>query len=498
MKAPARVLGMVFAGFSMCGIGACGAVGQPTPQAAPLRQEIDLNRGEAQEVELAGGKKTRIELLEVTEVKDDLCSAVRRADVKLEVDGETVVLTSANYRLPVTVGGVQIDSPITQGYYEKTKQDSWGLVKDARVRLWPAGAPLLEPGTFVYPLKQRWFASDTQMCNEPVFVDGGEVPGAKGIYYHSGLDIGGAEGLIDVLSATDGQVVVAGKEILPGHEIPPPLASYGKYRFGDEVHVVDARGWYYWYVHLKTVDVRPGQKVRSGEKIGLLGKEGGSGGWAHLHFEILSRKPSGKWGTEEGYGYLWEAYRRQYAPKLIAVARPHHLGSVGQKVTLDGTRSWGAGGKIAAYEWTFTDGSGAKGPLVERTYEKPGTYSEVLKVIDPEGRSEVDFAVVQIVDPAEPKALPPTIHAAYAPTFGVRPGDTVTFKVRTFRTREGSETWNFGDGSAPVTVRSEGGYAETPHRFAKPGRYLVRVERAVASGGKAIAHLSVRVGEQQD
>ena len=37
-------------------------------------------------------------------------------------------------------------------------------------------SPLMNPGTFRYPAKQRWFASGTQMANEPVHVDGGEVP----------------------------------------------------------------------------------------------------------------------------------------------------------------------------------------------------------------------------------------------------------------------------------------------------------------------------------
>ena len=69
-----------------------------------------------------------------------------------------------------------------------------------------------------------------------------------------------------------------------------------------------------------------------GQKIGLLGKEGGSGGWSHLHFDITGRQPSGKWGIIEGYAFLWEAYLREYKPKLLAVARPHHLVAAGEKV----------------------------------------------------------------------------------------------------------------------------------------------------------------------
>ena len=54
---------------------------------------------------------------------------------------------------------------------------------------------------------------------------------------------------------------------------------------------------------------------------------------------------------------LWEAYLRQYRPTLIATARPHHVLWAGEKIVLDGTRSWSATGAIAKYEWTLTDGT---------------------------------------------------------------------------------------------------------------------------------------------
>jgi hypothetical protein len=168
---------------------------------------------------------------------------------------------------------------------------------------------------------------------------------------------------------------------------------------------------------------------------------------------------------------------------------------------LDGSRSWSAAGKISRYEWTFTDGKTAVGARVERSYIKPGTYSEILKVTGPDGVVGYDFAVVQVFDKTKPEQVPPSIQAAYAPSLNVKAGEPVTFKVRTFRTTHGEETWNFGDGSAPVTVKSDGnveklakdGFAVTEHRFAQPGEYLVRVERSNERGEPAIAHLSVLV-----
>jgi murein DD-endopeptidase MepM/ murein hydrolase activator NlpD len=477
----------------------------PEPTRAPRARTIDLNLGESQEVELANGNKVVVKLLDLREVRDELRNAVRRADVTALVAGHKMSLVSANYRLPTTVAGVQIDCPATKGYRQNNSKgvagdDPWGLDKDVRLRLWPAGSPLLDPGTFVYPAKQRWFASGTQMANEPVHVDGGENPLVKSIYYHYGLDIGGAEGMVEVVAATDGLLVSAGKAVLPGFADTPVQPRY------DVIYVLDPRGWYYRYSHLKTIgpDVRPGQTVKMGQRLGLLGKEGGSGGWSHLHFDIAGRQPSGKWGIIEGYAFLWEAYLRQHRPKLLAIARPHHLAAVGQKVVLDGSRSWSANGKIVSYEWTFTDSQTATGTTTERTYTKPGVYSEVLKITDGAGQVDYDFAVVNVLDKEHPERLPPSIHAAYAPTFAIQPGDSVTFLVRTFRTTDGKETWDFGDGSPKVTVQSDGnvvplaetGYARTVHHYAKAGHYLVRVERTDRRGYSAIAHLHVRVGEE--
>jgi murein DD-endopeptidase MepM/ murein hydrolase activator NlpD len=471
----------------------------------PLVRVVDLNVGESQKVVLAGGKEVTVTLDQLTETRDSVRSAVRHARVEVVINGKPGILASAMYHLPVTIGNVQIDCPITKGLYSNTNADAWGLAKDARLRLWPADSPLVEPETFLYPVKQRWFASGTQMGNEPSYIDDFERDKAGKIYYHSGEDIGGAEGLVEVVAATDALVVSRGLEVLAGHgktdDPDTPVAE----RY-DVVYLRDNRGWYYRYSHLYEIDQRivPGRTIQMGERLGLIGKEGASGGWSHLHFEIKSRQPSGKWGTQASYAFLWEAYRRQYQPKMQAVARPHHLIFAGESAELDGGKSWSASGKIARYDWAFTDGSAAAGAAIERTYRRPGEYSEVLRVTDADGRIDYDFAIVQVINRERPDDRPPTIHAVYFPTFGIKAGDPVTFKVRTFGTTHGREVWDFGDGSGESTTQSDGnverhakdGYAVIQHRYEKPGHYLVRVERANERGEKAITHLQVRVGEE--
>jgi hypothetical protein len=474
------------------------------PARVPIVRALDLEVGETQRITLADGSSATVKLLELHEERDPIRQAVRRARVKIHVNDQPITLDAGQYHLPQPVAGVQVDCPITGGYRANTTVDHWGLVKAARLRLWPGGSPWIEPGTFVYPIHQRWFASLTHMANEPVFVDGGEKPDAKKIYYHSGLDIGGAEGLAEVVAATDGRVVSSGTERLPGYDDSPVAPRY------DVVYLLDDRGWYYRYSHFQTIDpaIKPGATAARGQRLGLLGKEGGSGGWSHLHFEIVARQPSGKWGTEEGYAFLWQANLRENHPELIAVGRPHVLATVGSTVVLDGSKSWSRSGPVARYEWKFDDGSTITGATAERVYNKPGTYSEILKITDQDGRIDHDFAAVQVLDPGRPELLPPTIHAVFFPTTGIRPGDAVTFKVRSFRIEpaEGHETWDFGDGTPAVTVQSDGnavqhardGYAVTTHRFERPGHYIVRVERTNRHGIKATARLHVIVGASRE
>lgn len=467
----------------------------------PLFRVVDLDVSAPERVRIADGKSVTVKLLSTSETRDRVRSAIRDARVDVEINGARATLSCGNYRLPVIVGGVQVDCEVTKAYYRDSNADHWALLKDARLRLWPASSPYMPARSFVYPVRQRWFATRTQMSNEPTYVDDGERIGSRRIYYHSGLDIGGAEGMVDVLAATSGLVVGVGKAMLDSVKANARLVP----EHNDTIWVLDERGWYHRYTHLYSFDpsVKLGGRVDMGQKIGTLGKEGGSGGWSHLHYEILSRQASGRLGTLEGYAFLWEAYLRQYKPHVIAVARPHQAALVGEKVLLDGSRSY-SDSRIARFEWTFTDGGSASGQSVERTYSQPGTYSEILKITNGQGHTDYDFETINVLDRQHPEQTPVSIQAAYWPTTGIAPGASVTFKVRTFGTTDGEETWSFGDGATTHT-KSDGnvvplaknGFATTTHVFQKPGDYIVRVERVNRLGQKAIAHLFVRVGDAE-
>ena len=486
--------------------------------AVPPRTVVDLAAGESTTVNLINGKPATVELLGIMSTPDSVRGAVRETSARLKVNGRLMTIGCGNYHVPVDAPGVRVDCTATRAYSTNSLHDSWALEKDARIRLWPAGAPLIDTENFVYPVRQKWFANDTQMANEPAFVNGGEEPGEK-IYYHSGLDFGGCEGMTEVVAATAGKVIQLGDKTLTG---------YGKYPLEpryESIYILGEYGWVYRYSHVTKIEptVRLGGEVEKGQRLAYIGKEGNSGGWAHLHFEIYAKQPSGRWATEEGFAYVVETYIAQFRPALLAVARPHRIAHTGEAVALDARRSLAPGGEIARVQWTFSDGTRAEGPIQRRTYETPGTYSEVAQVEDNDWNASYDFTVVQVYDATRPDVRPPAIHAAYHPTTGIKPGTRVTFKVRSFNTESGEETWDFGDGSpatataskpafawnnkrfqqlgltAPEIMLAADGYASVEHTFSAPGRYLVRVERTGDEGLKAVAHLNVEVeGEKKE
>ncbi|MGO9202748.1 MAG: PKD domain-containing protein [Limisphaerales bacterium] len=479
---------------------------QRPSQIEPLFRTIDLNVGESGQVTLSNGKGVSVKLVELRENCCEMRGAVRRAELVVEVAGQRGKLAAATYNLPQTIGVAQIDCPVTRGYVLGGSDGNiWALDKDARLRLWPAGSPWSPPGKFGYPVNQRWFASDTHMANDPCYVDGSDVPGKKPVYYHYGLDFGGAEGMVDVLAATDGTIVCRGDARLPGYDYPPQV----KPRY-DVLYLRDSSGWFYRYSHLQSFDasVKLGGQATRGAKLGTLGKEGGSGGWSHLHWDITMPQPSGRYGIADGYAFMFQAYLERCHPQLVAVARPHQVAWCGEPVTLDASRSWHApGGRILRYDWQLGDGTTASGPTLVRYYPRPGHYAEVVKVADDHGRSDLDVAVVEVFNREAPLPRPPSIHAACWPTLGLKPGDEITFKVRTFGVRpdEGEELWNFGDGTAVVRTRSDGnanqhapdGYAITTHHFDRPGEYIISVCRANARGETATARLHLQVGAME-
>src|ERR1035437_7824719 len=119
----------------------------------PLFRVMDLDVGATERVQAADGKSATVKLLAISETRDRVRSAIRDARVDVEINGTRATLSCGNYRLPLAVGGVQVACEVPKAYYRDTNADHWSLVKDARLRLWPAKSPYMPAGSFVYPVR---------------------------------------------------------------------------------------------------------------------------------------------------------------------------------------------------------------------------------------------------------------------------------------------------------------------------------------------------------
>jgi murein DD-endopeptidase MepM/ murein hydrolase activator NlpD len=96
----------------------------------------------------------------------------------------------------------------------------------------------------------------------------------RGSHRHAGIDIG-------ILRTLRLRAVTAGVVTQAGY-----VAGYDGY---GKIVVLDLPGPYTaLYAHLANVRVRPGQRVRKGERLGLAGCTGHCSG-THLHFEVKRR-----------------------------------------------------------------------------------------------------------------------------------------------------------------------------------------------------------------
>jgi len=167
----------------------------------------DLNIGESVEFQSRTGQKRRITLVAVHEQPDRVRGVIRFPRITVDVGGERADLVAALYRLPSVVNGVKIGCSVTRSV-ALSNVGEYAMDKDARIRCWDPDAPFFGPQPMVYPVRQMWFVSKTQLGNEKTYALSGELElCGKSIYYHHGVDIMGYDKAVPVVAAVAGRVV---------------------------------------------------------------------------------------------------------------------------------------------------------------------------------------------------------------------------------------------------------------------------------------------------
>ena len=88
----------------------------------------------------------------------------------------------------------------------------------------------------------------------------------------------------------------------------------------------------------------------------------------------------------------------------VAVIGGPYTVSVGQSISFDGSSSYDEDGTIANYTWNFGDGTISNNILTSHEFNKKGTYSVTLMVVDDDG--ETDIATTTVTVKEEQKGIP--------------------------------------------------------------------------------------------
>jgi len=422
------------------------------------QQIVGLNVGETCAFTLKSGAQRSIRLLSVREQRDSVIKLLRRAEVRLEINGQPLDLVCAPYVLPTETAGLRLQVDTTSGWREMAKQ--------VQLSIWDATEPVIDIKQFGFPLRNfRLLSHGTQAYNEPVHLGAGDGdPTGQRFYHDYGFDMAGFEGREQVVCAAAGRVV----RFWPSRE---DVSS---------VLIQDSNGVVWEYGHLKSVapEIVLNALVALGQSIGILGKTGPSGNFSHLHLgtycsfaDLEADKGNRRLNL---YPWLVAAYQAQHPKGLFAVARPHQTLLTGEKAAFDGGNSlvWG-GGRIVEYRWTFSDGQTVKQARVEKAFDQPGAYAATLWVKDDQGAADVDFCQVKVFSRPNPEPAMPHIFMTHTPTQDIRPNQPVTFRFWFQGKGESLLKVDFGDGTQLADYHS---YTELQHRFKTPGIHVVTAQ----------------------
>lgn len=123
--------------------------------------------------------------------------------------------------------------------------------------------------------------ADSRQITQPFGVNP-QVYKAFGAPGHTGIDLGGQEGVTKIYAVAPGKVSKVGTQ-----------AQFSR-DFGNHVYIQHANGYTTIYGHMHTLLVKQGDNVVAGTPVGTLGNTGFSSG-PHLHFELRSPRANAPW-----------------------------------------------------------------------------------------------------------------------------------------------------------------------------------------------------------
>ena len=403
---------------------------------------------------------------------DSAQRTLREAKVVVEVDGLRRTLLARPYQLPTVVNGLRVHVEATRNWAQRADVAPLGW-RGGDVRFSAvAEGESWGPQTLRFPIGDfRWRSSSYNNTWLSL------VPNNQ-LYYHRGEDLGAIPNRLPVIAMLDGAVSAS----------PLPEGD------GDSNDLIIDHGSGlkvdFAHMDIETIDPRltPTAVVKAGDVLAKTGMT-----WAgrksqthdhHLHTELILGDTN-----ISSYPFLVEAYLRDYADGVLAVAGGYAYGVPGQTIRVDGSRSIAREGHtISSYSWQLHDGRTVNGAAAEVGYDRPGLYSETLVVRTDQGGEDHDYLQVRIYDPEHPRE---GVWGWFyhLPVRGLVPGSEVTFENRLFNAAS-DVVIDFGDGTERQPIEQI-----LHHAYERPGIYDASLHATNAHGEPAVVRMRVVVGD---
>lgn len=136
-------------------------------------------------------------------------------------------------------------------------------------------------------------------------------PFTRELEVHPGIDLAAPVGT-PVHATADGVVAFAGQV--------PISRSTGWWRYGNLVIVENGDGFFTLFGHDDRVEVKPGQRVRRGDRLATVGSSGWGVTSPHLHYEVRRRGADGEIHPVEPLIYILD-HRWPNEDRLLLAAR---------------------------------------------------------------------------------------------------------------------------------------------------------------------------------
>lgn len=424
---------------------------------------IDLKHGPPQEIRVAGPAgevQRRIRLLRVQEFSwpnRALADAPDRqvfqsAEVEVEVGGTQAILRARPFESPRLVNGLRLYVEATRNWATTPQLDRLTQVAgDVRLSCVAEGMTW-GPSELRFPISQYHWQANTYRNTWCALVP------YNLLYYHRGEDFGAIPDELEVLSSLGGTVV--------GSPLPAGDGDSNK------LEIRHASGVDFMYCHMNIETILPaltnGAVVAPGQVLGRTGMT-----WAGRRSQ--SNDPHLHWGVSRqgqslgSFPFLIEAYLRDHPDSVLAMAGGYHYAMPGEVVQLDASRTVARPGRrIVRHRWLLHDGRECDDARPTVRAEKPGLYSEELRVWADDGSEDRDYAQLRVWDADRGERIGAGWFY-HAPVRGARAGQPVRFWDRLWNTTA-PVTIDFGDGSPAAKIDRE-----SSHVYAVPGLFTARL-----------------------